>query len=277
MKSLIDDKIKSILVESVTKGFSQSISIGYASSFAAIEESQKLKFPLPESANGISQATIVMSELRKKLSNDAIEFKIAEQEKNKTTSAIQYYSAGMLLMFILFGATQGTKLLIEERENKTLGRMMTSSSGRITIITGKFLGLFAICLLQAIILISFTSAVYGVNWGPIYGVALVTVCTVFAGAAIGMFIGAISKTARSADGFSQIFIQLFTILGGGMIPVYVMPKIMQKIANFTINWWGMKGYLDLMTGSTAVITYCGILILMGIIYLTVGITKFKVE
>lgn len=277
VESLEDNKIKAKIVESITESYTSSISLGYAGAFSVIEEAKRLKFPLPESSNGISQATMVMSELKDKISSNTIDFVVNEQNKNKTASAIQYYSAGMLLMFILFGANQGIKQLIEERETKTLSRMITSKAGRIEIIAGKFLGLFIICLVQALILICFTSFIYRVYWGPVLGVALVTVCSVFAGAALGMFIGAISKTSKSADGFSQIFIQLFTILGGGMVPVYIMPKFMKLISNITINWWGMKGYLDLMSGSTAVIAYCGILVLMGLIYLSVGIKRFKVE
>jgi ABC-2 type transport system permease protein len=278
VKSIADDKIKSMLVESVTKGFAQGVSISYGSALAVIDESKKLRLSLPEGTNEMSQSSIIAIELAERLKNAAISFAVDEQEKNKNVSALQYYSIGMLLMFILFGANMGAKLLIEEREMRTLSRMMTTTAGKVTIIIGKFLGLFVICLTQAAILITFTDLAFGVYWGgSIPGLILVTLCCVFASSGMFMFIASISKTSRAADGFSQIFIQLFTILGGGMIPVYIMPKAMQMAAKVTINWWGMKGYLNLMADVGPILTFCTILLAMGIIYLTVGIKKFRVE
>lgn len=280
VESLQDDKIKASIVEGYTKGFAQSISVSYAGAFAVMDEMKKNNFPLPAGMNGYSQADMVMGELQKRISTEVFRFSEQEQEKNKSISALQYYSAAMLLMFILFGANMGTMLLIEERETRTLGRIITTGVGKGTLIIGKYLGLLFICLVQSSILILFTGLVYGVYWGgTAINTALVTFCSVFAGAAMGMFIAAVSKTPKTAQGFSQIFIQISTILGGGMIPIYVMPKALQYLSKLTVNFWGTKGFLDLMLGSglNTVLQYCGILVAMGILYLTIGISKFRVE
>jgi len=34
-------------------------------------------------------------------------------------------------------------------------------------------------------------------------------------------------------------------LGGSMIPIFVMPELMQKIAVFTVNYWGIQGIYDI--------------------------------
>lgn len=280
IESLTDDKIKANIVESYTKGFAQSISLNYAGAFAVVDEMKKYGLPLPAGVNGYSQADMIIADLEKKISTEAFRFSEQEQEKNKSISAIQYYSASMLLMFILFGANMGMMLLIEERETKTLGRIITTGVGKGTLIIGKFLGLLLICLAQSTILILFTRLAYGVFWGgTLADVAIVTFCSVFAGAAMGMFIASVSKTPKTAQSFSQIFIQLSTILGGGMIPIYVMPKLLQHFSKVTVNFWGTKGFLDLMLGSgmNTVFQYCGILVAMGIVYLTIGILKFRVE
>ena len=279
-ESLMDDKIKANIVESYTKGFAQSISLNYTEAFTVVDEMKKYGLPLPAGANGYSQADMIMADLEKKISMEAFKFSEQEQEKNKSISAIQYYSASMLLMFILFGANMGMMLLIEERETKTLGRIITTGVGKGTLIIGKFLGLLLICFAQSTILILFTKLAYGVFWGGTPAdVAIVTFCSVFAGSAMGMFIASVSKTPKTAQSFSQIFIQLSTILGGGMIPIYVMPKLLQHFSKVTVNFWGTKGFLDLMLGSgiNTVFQYCGILVAMGIVYLAIGILKFRVE
>ena len=165
IESLSDDKIKANIVESYAKGFAQNISIGYTGAFTVIDEMKSRGFPLPAGAHGYSQADMIMADLQKKISTEVFKFSEEEQVKNMSVSAMQYYAAGMLLMFILFGANMGMMLLIEERETKTLGRIITAGVGKGTLIIGKFLGLLLICLAQSTILILFTKLAYGVYWG----------------------------------------------------------------------------------------------------------------
>ncbi len=280
VESPADGKIRTSIVESYTGSFARTVSLNYAGAFAVADEMKKHGLPLPPAGGGYSQADMIAADLEKTIRADALKFSEQEQEESRSVSAMQYYSAAMLLMFVLFGANTGTMLIIEEREAKTLGRIIAGGVGKGTLIIGKFLGLLLVCFVQAAILILFTGLAYGVFWGASPAdIALVTFCTVFAGAAMGMFIASVSKTPKTAQSFSQVFIQSSTILGGGMIPIYVMPELLQHFSKITVNYWGTKGYLDLMLGSGAgaVLQYCGILIAMGIVYLSVGIFKFRVE
>jgi ABC-type multidrug transport system permease subunit len=34
-------------------------------------------------------------------------------------------------------------------------------------------------------------------------------------------------------------------IGGSMIPIFVMPEVMQKIAVFTVNYWAIQGMYDI--------------------------------
>ncbi|MCX7843113.1 MAG: ABC transporter permease [Clostridia bacterium] len=274
-----DSRLKSGIVRSVTEGFAENLSMGYAGAFATLDTLKKYNIPFNAQANGVSNATAIMGGLQKKLGSEMLKFKEIDQEKQKTISAMSYYSAAMLVMFLLFGANTGTKLIIEERESRTLGRLISARPGKAALITGKFLGLMLICFTQAVILIIFTQLFYGVNWGvSLTGIALVTLSSAFAAAAFGMFIAAIARTVKVADGLGQLFIQAFTVIGGGMWPIYLMPEPVKIAARFTLNWWAFNGYHDLMMGMNpqTVLPYCGILVLMGLAYLSFGILKFRV-
>ncbi|MCX7923811.1 MAG: ABC transporter permease [Clostridia bacterium] len=281
VKSQIDQQFKSSIVKSVTEGFAQGLSQSSAVAFAALDIFKKHNIPVPKPPmEGMTESMAIMQELQKKLSTEMIKFNESNEERQKNLSGIQYYSATMLVMFMLFGMSQGTKVMVEERESKTLGRIMSTRVGKLNLIMGKFLGLLFICFTQSMILIVFTRVVYGVNWGnSIPGLLLITFCAVFAGAALGMMIATIAKTPGAADGIGQAFIQVFTLIGGGMIPLFVMPDFVKYMANFTLNSWATKGYNDLMMGMgiDAILPYCGILIVMGMGYLSVGIARFKVE
>lgn len=280
IKSISEGGIKSGIIRSAAGFFAQNISLGYAGAFAALDVFKRYNIPVQNPIAGMSDATALMADLQKKLSAGVVDFSEKNQEKERNTlSAIQYYSAAMLVMFLLFGASNGTKLIIEERESMTLGRILSSRAHKATLISGKFLGLFLICFVQAVILIAFTSLVYRVNWGPsILSILFVTLCAVFASTGFGMFIAAISRTPKMADGLSQLFIQSFTLVGGGMIPIYIMPEAMKPIAKVTLNWWAFSSYHNLMlgTGVYSVLPFCGILVLMGLVYLGIGITRFRI-
>jgi ABC-type multidrug transport system permease subunit len=34
-------------------------------------------------------------------------------------------------------------------------------------------------------------------------------------------------------------------MGGSMIPIFIMPEIMQKIAVVSVNYWGIQGFHDI--------------------------------
>lgn len=278
VKSSVKDQYKTSIVKTIAegyaKGFSRSNAVAVAMEDALKDKLSEIDRPF----SNMSDRDALMIDLGSELENILIEFNEDEQEKNRTVTGMQYYCAGMLVMFVLFGVSNGVRNMTEEREARTLGRLMTTNAGKASVITGKFLGLMFILLTQALILIIFTSLVYRVSWGDsVLGILIVTISCAFAASGLGMMIAAIAKTAKTVEGISQLVIQLFTIIGGGMIPIYVMPDAVKNLAKVTVNWWAVNGYYDLMLGSgvMTVLPYCGVLVLMGIVYLGFGTFRFR--
>jgi ABC-2 type transport system permease protein len=276
VKSGLENKIKTNIVKAVAGGFAQNLSLNYGAAYSILGVVDKNKVPINiSSQSGVSKATALMSEIQKKIGSQMIKFTSSDQEKQKTTTAMQYYSSAMLVMFLLFGANMGTKTIVEERENKTLGRVMSTRVNRFSLITGKTIGLIFICLAQALVLIVFTGLIYGADWGNIPGVIIVTLCSVFAASGFGVLVAAVSKTSKMADGLGMLFIQLSTMLSGGMVP---LPASMKTLSMCTLNWWAHQSYIDLMVGSgvLAVLPYCGVLVAIGVVLLGIGVAMFKV-
>lgn len=277
VKSNVDDKLKSSIVESVVQGFSNQSSLIYKSVDALKDISQKYKMSPSDETSDMTQTTMV-NELQQKLASELVKFQEQEQEKAKSVSAMQYYSAAMLVMFLLFSAMQAISFMVEERENKTLSRIMGTRATRVKLIAGKCLGLLLIGSVQAFILIVFTGLVYGVDWGGhTFGVALVTICAVFACSGLGMFVASVAKTLKAANGMGTTLVQVMTAVGGGMVPIYVMPDFIKNIANITPNWQTMDGYYKLMQGLgiNSILPNCSVLVIMGVLFLSIGILKFR--
>lgn len=278
IKSDVDDKIKTNIVEGVVGGYTRTVSLNLEIASAVTDMFKRYGNLLPSPSVGVSQTTMVMGELQKRINAEVVKFIEEDREKEKSVSALQYYSAAMLVMFLMFSAMTAISNMVEERENRTLLRLMGTRATKLKLVTGKSLGLLMIGLIQALILIVFTGLVYKVDWGEQYlGTALITICTVFACSGLGMFVAAISKTLNAANGMGNTMVQVFTALGGGMVPIYVLPEFLRKLSNITPNWQAMDGYYKIMQGMglDAVIPNCLVLSLMGAAFIGIGILKFR--
>lgn len=273
---------------SITPEIVSSVVEGYMTGFGVIKSSAQIINSALEEAGvtlespgpGFSPEITIMTELARDMDSSMINFIEMNQEKDRWITSMQYYSAGMLAMYILLGAITGIKTLLTERSQQTLARMLCTRASRSTIILGKFLSLVTIGMVQSLIIIGFTYLFIGVYWGSsVLTILLLTFCNVFAGAAGGMLIASISKTAKAADGMGSLMVQVMSLLGGSMIPVYVFPESLQIINKLTINSWSIKGFISLMTGGTleSIVVNCFVLVGMGIAFLTIGVATFKMD
>lgn len=212
--------------------------------------------------------------------NTSSNFRQENVEGRKIVSAMQYYSAAMLVMYVLFIALLGTSSIIEEREQKTLLRLMGTTISKRSIITGKLLGLFVICVLDVSVLIVFTKYVFNADWGnSISGIILLSGALLFAACGLAMLIASLFKTTKSVQAVSSPLVMVMSFLGGSMYPIYEMPDAMQTAAKIVPNNWGLKGYISLMLGNgvDSIITNVLVLLAFGLVMLAIGIFKLRLD
>jgi len=276
------DEVEIKIVSGIVDGFAHRLSTGFAGTKATMEAYFTNIEPIEGSGRVMSvpKANEVMIDLLIEIGSRSINYKDVEYENLKRINGVQYYAATILIMFMLFGASFGVTLFIVERELTTLKRLVTIRANKGTLILGKFSGLFFVILVQAIILILFSRFVYGVHWGHSFpGIVLVTLSSVFASSSMGMFIACIVKTRRAAMGISQLIIHVFNILGGGMVPLRMLPDIIRNIGKVSLNWWSATAYHNLMMGYSLdeILPYCLVLLGMSAVYLTIGILRFRID
>jgi ABC-2 type transport system permease protein len=198
----------------------------------------------------------------------------------KTLSAMQYYSAAMVSMYILFVGMFGTASLLEEKENGTFRRLLSTGVSRKKMLSGKVLGNFVIGILDTSILILFTKFVYHVDWGrSIGGLILLTVTMAFAASGFAICVATIFQSAKTVDIVNPIIILIMAFIGGNMYPLYEMSEKLRKFSMILMNNWSLRGYLNLMinNGMDSILIPSLILTCMGGLFLAVGIVKLKVE
>lgn len=261
--------MRSKIVESLIKSFTDVV--------ASIQSTVEAATPTFEHYN-LNPSMIVPEVLSTIENSSSVEFNPMDLKKENNLTAMQYYSAAMLVMYILFVASIGTTSIIEEREQKTLLRLMSTTVNKGSIIAGKLLGLVFIGIFEVIALVLFTHFAFGVNWGnSLIGLILVSASMIFAATGFAMFIATIFKTTKSVQSMSSALIMVLSALGGSMFPIFGMPPLLQTISKLTLNNWALRGYLSLMMNGTDLITPIIVLCAMGITFLTLGIARLKLD
>ena len=163
--------------------------------------------------------------------------------EGKANPVVSMYAAGIAVMFLLFGATGGGGVLLEERENTTLDRLLSTQMTMDQLLLGKWFYLTALGFLQVSVMFIWGQFVFGVDLvGHLDGFVMMTLVTSSAAAAFGLFLATLCKTRGQLNGLSVILILTMSALGGSMVPRYVMSEKMREMGMWTFNAWALDGY-----------------------------------
>ncbi|MCW5861236.1 MAG: ABC transporter permease, partial [Caldilineales bacterium] len=190
-------------------------------------------------------------------------------------------SPGMLVTFALVFLLNGAGVIILERSQGTLRRLLVMPMGKGVILGGKLVGIFVAGLAQAAILILAGQFLFGVNWGQApAALALMVLATTFAIASLGMMIAGLARTFAQAAALSNILMYSIAAIGGAWWPIEITPAWMQQIARLTPTFWAMQGYNDIITrglGLPAVLPEALVLLGFGALFLAFGVWRFRYE
>ncbi|HKM34850.1 MAG TPA: ABC transporter permease [Lachnospiraceae bacterium] len=117
---------------------------------------------------------------------------------------------GFAVMFLLFSILGGSGKLIDERNNKTLRRILVSTTKRRDLIIGKWIGMSLQGFMQSLILFLVGALLFGISLGnPIYLIIFIMIAALCTGA-ISVFIASISKSLAQATGFSMLLFMVMS-------------------------------------------------------------------
>ena len=163
--------------------------------------------------------------------------------EGKSNPVVSVYAAGIAVMFLLFGATGGGGAFLEERENQTLDRLLSTQLSMDQLLLGKWFYMTALGVLQVSVMFLWAQVVFGVDLlGHFDGFVMMTVVTASAASAFGLFLATLCKTRGQLNGLSVILVLSMSALGGSMVPRYVMSEQMREYGLWTFNAWALDGY-----------------------------------
>ena len=204
---------------------------------------------LQEQFPAIDQSTrdnILKNAIKKDYNTIAIKWTSVVGEKNDTKLGLIQAVAGTAILMLLFSVAGVGTSILEEKENGTINRLLYSPLKGSTILYGKMIFAFFISIIQLTAMFLFAWLIFRMDLSVnIPGLILMIIATSFAVSSLGIFLAAIAKTRQQAQNLSTIIILIMSAIGGSMIPLFIMPSILQKIALLSVNYWGIQGFYDI--------------------------------
>ena len=187
--------------------------------------------------------------------------------------------AGTAIMMLLFTVTgMGSGMLLEKEEG-TLKKLLYSPLQPTAILFGKMTATIIVSITQLTVMFLFAWLVFGLDiFIDIPSLILMILSTAFACATFGIFIASIAKTRKQVESYSTLIILIMSAIGGSMVPLFIMPAIMQKIAIVSVNYWGIQGFYDIFWRHLAigdVAIRATVLVGIGLFMMIISIRNFK--
>lgn len=170
---------------------------------------------------------------------------IVGEQGNQNLGLIQAVAGTAILMLLFSVAAIGTSIL-EEKENGTISRLLFSPISLKAILYSKMLFALIVSLMQLTVMFVFAAIFLDLDLSiNIKALILMIFATAFAVSSLGIFLAAIAKSRQQAQSLSTLIILVMSAIGGSMIPLFIMPDIMNKIAVMSVNYWSIQGFYDI--------------------------------
>ena len=199
----------------------------------------------------------------------------------KSNESFYQVIPGFAVMFLLFSIIGGATKLFDERQNKTLRRILIAPVKKSDVIIGKWVGMTTEGFFQAVILFLVGKLIFGLSLGenPFRLLLFLLVAAGTAGA-IGVFVASISKSLKQANGLAMLLFMVMSALGGSWWPLEITPAFMQTAGKFTFNYWAISGIKKLILFNQPLLSVgfeMAILVFAGLIFLFLSFENFKFE
>ncbi len=167
--------------------------------------------------------------------------------------------------------------LVVERTKGTLVRLRIAPIGRAHILGGKALACLLTTLSIPILLFLLGVLAFGIrpdSWF-LLGVGIVSISLCFVG--IMMMLSVMGRTEQAAGGIGWAVLMVMAMIGGGMIPLFIMPPWMQTISHASPVKWSilvMEGAIWRNFSIAEMALPCGILVAVGLTCFIIGAKAF---
>jgi ABC-2 type transport system permease protein len=199
---------------------------------------------------------------------------IKDKSRNKDMTA---QSIGYLIMIVLMSAGNLSEIILKEKQNRTYFRISTAPISSKKYILGNVILNFTILSIETVITLLALTKVFKIETGIPF-IEMLALLLLFSFMAIGfsLLTVAFAKNSSGVGALQNIIVTPTCLLSGCFFPIEVMPKFLQKIADFMPQKWVLTGLTSLQEGNSFMSIYMNILIIIAfaIAFFLIAIYKF---
>ena len=154
--------------------------------------------------------------------------------------------AGTAVMMLLFSVAEIGGSLLDEKQEGILKKLLCSPMHPNHILYGKMVFANIISVAQLLIVFVYAKLVFGLDiMHHLPSLVLMIFATAYACSSFGVLLASFAKSRKQVQGLSTLIVLIMSGIGGSMIPIFLMPEFMQKIAVVSVNYWGIQGFYDI--------------------------------
>lgn len=201
-------------------------------------------------------------------------------ERDTFVRLITLIMGGMMVFYAFFTGAASAQSILTEEEKGTLPRLFTTPTSISTILSGKFLAVLIILLVQVSVLLLFSHFVFGIRWGPLLEVILVATGLIVLATTTGLFIISFLNNSRQAG---VVFGVVLTFTG--MIGIFTVftsgapntAQITDTLSLIVPQGWAMRSLRLVMNGAPLreTITYLAGQLAWSTVFFLVGLIRLR--
>jgi ABC-2 type transport system permease protein len=200
------------------------------------------------------------------------------ETRDMATSAEQA-SAGQIVTWAQITLLGAAEVLVDERLEGTLRRMLMMPTSRAVVLGGKLIARLVMGLVQMALLLASGALIFGVGWGqhPI-AVALVSFAFALATVSLGVLLATFVRTRGQASSVVVGMSMAMAALGGAWFPLEVTPPLYRQVVQLLPSTWAMRAYTDLLARGAdvvAILPHTGVLLGFAVLFAGFGAWRFN--
>lgn len=174
--------------------------------------------------------------------------------KQARPSSVQQSVPGWLVFGMFFVVAAIAGLFVDERSCGALARLRSLGAAPGILLAAKVVPYILVNGVQAALMLSVGVwlmpalggdglSLQGISWSAL---VLVLLSISAAAVSLALAIACLVRTHAQASTLGPILNVLMAALGGIMVPLFVMPEVMQQIAAYSPMNWGLEALLDVL-------------------------------
>ncbi|MCC6602036.1 MAG: ABC transporter permease [Anaerolineae bacterium] len=204
---------------------------------------------------------------------------VGETEETADISPFAFFAPSMGILFLMFSMMDGTRSILEEEQEGTLSRLVSTPTSHLEIILGKIGGVFLTGGLQFVVFVVASALIFQLNWGnSLLGLAMLTLAVVLSLTSLGALIAAFARNPSQAGILGTVVTLVFAALGGTFVPAQNFPPFLQELSKITVTRWALDGFTDLTIyglGAADVVLETAVLTGLSILFVALALWQFQ--